>query len=76
MNQNQAMHPRRSVVIASLMAMAMMALAAPGRAVSTELKQIALDADPQALDSIFETHDRKRIRWQDSQVMRSFPSFN
>jgi N-acetylmuramoyl-L-alanine amidase len=40
------MHPRLSAGIAALIAMAMMALAVPGRAWSTELKQIALEADP------------------------------
>jgi N-acetylmuramoyl-L-alanine amidase len=47
LNHDQDMPSRRSVIIAAIIAMAMMALAAPGRALSTELKQIALEADPQ-----------------------------
>jgi len=39
----------RSAIIAAPMAMAMMALAVPGRAWSTELKQIALEADPRGV---------------------------
>jgi N-acetylmuramoyl-L-alanine amidase len=41
------MHPRRSATIAALFGMAIMALGVPGRALSTELKQIDLAADAQ-----------------------------
>jgi N-acetylmuramoyl-L-alanine amidase len=47
LNHDQGMHSRRSVTIAALTAMVLMALGVPGRAVSAELKQIAMDADPQ-----------------------------
>jgi N-acetylmuramoyl-L-alanine amidase len=47
LNHDQGRHPRRSAIVAALLATVLMALAAPGRAVSAELKQIALDADPQ-----------------------------
>jgi N-acetylmuramoyl-L-alanine amidase len=47
LNHDQDIHPRRSVIIASLTATVLVALGAPGRAVTAELKQIALDADPQ-----------------------------
>jgi N-acetylmuramoyl-L-alanine amidase len=41
------MHPRRSATIVALLSMAIMALGIPGRALSTELKQIDLVADAQ-----------------------------
>jgi N-acetylmuramoyl-L-alanine amidase len=47
LNHDQGTHPGRSVIIAALIATGLMALGVPGRAVSAELKQIALDADPQ-----------------------------
>ena len=47
MNHDQGMHSRHSASIAALLSMAIMALAVPGRALSTELKQIDLAADPQ-----------------------------
>src|ERR1700683_1519975 len=47
LNHDRGTHPRRSVIIAALMATVSMALGVPGRAVSAELKRIAMDADPQ-----------------------------
>jgi N-acetylmuramoyl-L-alanine amidase len=47
LNHDLYMYPGRGTSIAALMAMALMALAVPDRALGTELKQIVLDADPQ-----------------------------
>jgi N-acetylmuramoyl-L-alanine amidase len=47
LNHDQGMQPRRSVTIAALTAVLLMAVGVQARAESAELKQITLDADPQ-----------------------------